>query len=228
MSGKMQNNIESNPGPTSVVNGDHAKVANKQKIKKQMNISLVLDSGKGTDIPAGKSPEYQTKWSWQSPFTQASLAWISAIVGLLALAQGYGFVAPLVSGPQDYLANSQGGISWNFILLIGMLATGTVFAIAMSMRSIVKNRLRKFANSRLLPAALSLDGKFALAYFQGKCSICGGRLRFYNKPIAWRDVTKPNGDTKRVVAEREMAAECVRNQKRHWWYVDSAEERVSN
>jgi hypothetical protein len=68
---------------------------------------------------------------------------------------------------------------------------------------------------------------FALAKFSGKCPVCGGRLRFYNKPVAWKDITRENGSTKTVVADREMAAECVRNPRRHWWYVDTAEERVS-
>lgn len=57
------------------------------------------------------------------------------------------------------------------------------------------------------------------------CPICNGKMKYYNKPIAWDRVIDPNGKEKRIVTERVPALECKRNSK-HWFEVDPAEDKI--
>lgn len=223
-------NTENIGGIASVANGKNAKVTNKQKIETQTNnhFELVFTPGKGSSVGEEK-PQYTTKWSWKSPLTQASLTWIGTITGLLGLLQGYGLIAPLVLAIVGGFKNPgrpPHAIPLMQPLVFTFMATVVVFVLTLSMRRIVRHRLRTFGSWKLLPAAIAVDGRFALARFVGKCPTCGGRLEFYNKAVDWEYVPKPKGGQKKVVTEREMTAECVRNPKRHAWYVDTAEERV--
>ena len=57
------------------------------------------------------------------------------------------------------------------------------------------------------------------------CPICNGKMKYYNKPIAWDRIIDSNGNEKRIVTERVPALECKRNSK-HWAEVDPAEDKV--
>lgn len=57
------------------------------------------------------------------------------------------------------------------------------------------------------------------------CPICNGKMKYYNKPIAWDREIAPNGKEKLIVTERVPALECKRNSK-HWFEVDPAEDKI--
>lgn len=51
-----------------------------------------------------------------------------------------------------------------------------------------------------------------------KCPICGGKMKYYNKPVEWREYYV-DGKTKRELLKRTPALECRRNCE-HWFKVD--------
>lgn len=44
-----------------------------------------------------------------------------------------------------------------------------------------------------------------------KCPICGGKMKYYNKPVEWREVMHSDGSIKREVIRKIPALECKRN-----------------
>ncbi len=177
----------------------------------------------GGDIHlGGKPPEpgatYEAKWSWRSPLTLAVLTWISVIFGLLSLGSAYKVVESLVSAILG--ADSTGNLKpiqpvWTFILM-GLIF---VFALAMFLRRVAKNETLHFPTLSWLPALTGWGGRIGFARLQGTCPIDGGRLLFYDKPVDWVvDLDKG----KRKVTQRQMAAECVKNDE-HWWPVDKTD-----
>ena len=59
----------------------------------------------------------------------------------------------------------------------------------------------------------------------GECPICGGKMKYYNRPVEWREYYV-DGKRKREVVKRTPALECRRNDE-HWFKVDPAGDRVS-
>ena len=57
------------------------------------------------------------------------------------------------------------------------------------------------------------------------CPQCGGKMKYYNKPVEWREILRSDGSTKREVTKRIPVLECKRNAE-HWYAVDPAEDRV--
>ena len=58
-----------------------------------------------------------------------------------------------------------------------------------------------------------------------KCPKCGGKMKYYNKPIKWVDKLYSDGKVKREVIRRISVLECKRNSD-HCYVVDCAENRV--
>lgn len=165
------------------------------------------------------TPEYDLKWSWRSPLTLAALNWVSVILGVLSLGSVYKVFEPLVSA----LTSGEGlaGVGtielvWVFVL-IGLIL---LFAIAMSLRRIARNETQHLSPLSALPAITGWGGRIGLARLRGKCT-CGGRLRFYNKPVGYSSPHPQTG--KQVVTEREKTAECVRDPKHHAWRVETTD-----
>ena len=50
-------------------------------------------------------------------------------------------------------------------------------------------------------------------------------MRYYNKPVEWKEVLRSDGSVKNEVTKRVPALECKRNSK-HWYEVDPAEDKV--
>lgn len=59
----------------------------------------------------------------------------------------------------------------------------------------------------------------------GDCPICSGEMKYYNKPIEWREITFSDGKTKREITKRIPVFECKRNPD-HFFFVDPAEEKL--
>lgn len=58
-----------------------------------------------------------------------------------------------------------------------------------------------------------------------KCPICGGKMKYFNKPVEWIDVLNSDGKIKREVTKRVPALQCKRNSE-HWYRVDPAEDKL--
>ena len=57
------------------------------------------------------------------------------------------------------------------------------------------------------------------------CPQCGGKMKYYNKPVEWREILRSDGSMKREVTKRIPVLECKRNAE-HWYAVDPAEDEV--
>ncbi len=69
-----------------------------------------------------------------------------------------------------------------------------------------------------------LTADHRLIHIEG-CPQCGGKMKYYNKPVEWREILRSDGSTKREVTKRIPVLECKRNAE-HWYAVDPAEDRV--
>lgn len=54
---------------------------------------------------------------------------------------------------------------------------------------------------------------------------CGGKMKYYNKPIEWREILRSDGSIKREVTKRIPVLECKRNAE-HWYSVDPAGDKI--
>lgn len=180
----------------------------------------------GRDVVVNHSPDtapiatYEAVPKWRSPITQALLSWVGLLVGLMSLFPLWKIVQPAVdlfrSGPRQ-VSGGDGSITWLIVFSVLIL----VLIVALSLRRVTSGQLRK---PLIFGWALSGSGRRITLekIVAGKCPQCGGKMRYYNKPVKWIDHIEPNGRQWRKVAERVPALECKRNPK-HWVEVDPAE-----
>ena len=191
-------------GPAQVAGGDIINVINEEE-KSRL-----------------KTARYTPEPVWRSPFTLAVLSWISVILGLIS-------VIPVDNIFQNALNIFNGNIQevMNFPIqfYIYFMAFSLLLLISvLSLRRIAKKQIRV-----LLVFGYAISGverRIVLEKIKlGECPICGGKMKYYNKPIEWREYYV---DDKRKceVIKKVPALECRRNNE-HWFEVDPAEERVS-
>jgi hypothetical protein len=187
-------------GPTQIVAGDV--------------INNVADSYE-------KKANYNPEPVWRSPFTMAVLSWISVAIGILGVFP----IGKILKSAVDYFKSQDitsilevQPYTIMFIILIFL------FLIFLPLRRIVKNETRypllfNFAISgygrRLTLEKIHID----------KCPQCGGKMKYYNKPVEWVDKYYSGGRTKREVTKRIPVLECKRNAE-HWYRVDPAEDKI--
>lgn len=170
----------------------------------------------GEDKPESAG-QYDAKWSWRSPVTMGILTWISVALGVLGVVAGWQGIAPLFesltdNGPTLFEAPKPG---WLITFGVAFL----LLVVVLGLRKVTKHRTQHFSPISWLPALTGWGGRVGLARFTGDCSICGGSLKFYDKPTQWI----VNLETrKRKVTERRMAAECVNNEE-HCWTIDKTD-----
>lgn len=165
-------------------------------------------------------PTYETKWSWKSPLTLAALTWMSVVLSLLGLIAAYQGLTPtvdLVTGV-GALGSPPGSppVWW----LLGFVLIVAVLLAVLWLRPVAENRTQHLGPSSLLPALTGWGGRIGLARFKGRCA-CGGRLRFYKKPVRW--VENLNTGKLLRVTQRRMVAECARDPEHHVWRVRSVD-----
>ena len=174
------------------------------------------------DVPP--SATYEAVPKWRSPFTQGLLSWAGLIIGLMSLFPLWKVFQPALGlfrlGSEGVLDRSA-NIAWLAAFMVLVL----VLALIVSLRRVAKGQLRK---PLMFGWAVSGSGRrITIEKIRaGKCPLCGGKMRYYNKPTKWIDHTDTNGRKRREVTERLPALECTRN-PRHWVEVDPAEEAES-
>lgn len=163
---------------------------------------------------------YKAVPKWRSPITQALLSWVGLLVGLMSLFPLWKIVQPAVdllrSDPRR-VSGGDASITWLIVFSVLIL----VLVVALNLRSVTSSQLRK---PLIFGWAVSGSGRRITLekIVTGKCPQCGGKMRYYNKPVSWIDYIEPNGRQRRKVTERVPALECRRNPK-HWGEVDPAE-----
>lgn len=166
--------------------------------------------------------KYKPEPIWRSPFTLAVLSWISVAVGILG-------VFPIGRIAKNILGILSG--TWQASSVIEIQISSITFAILfilfiliISLRQITKNQTR---HPMLFNYAISgYGGRLTLEKIHiDKCPQCGGKMRYYNKPVEWRKVLRSDGGVKHEVTKKVPAIECKRNSK-HWYEVDPAEDKV--
>ncbi len=182
----------------------------------------------GRDLIVNHSPDtapiasYEAVPKWRSPITQALLSWLGLFVGLMSLFPllkiGQLAVDLFRSGPRQ-VSGGDGFITWPIVLLVLIL----VLIVVLSLRRVTSGQLRK---PLIFGWALSGSGRRITLekIVAGKCPHCGGKMRYYNKPVQWIDHREASGKQWREVTERVPALECKRNPK-HWVEVDPAEDQ---
>ena len=174
--------------------------------------------------PADNTPiaTYEAVPKWRSPITQALLSWVGLLVGLMSLFPLWKIVQPAVdlfrSGPRQ-VSGGDGSITWLIVFSVLIL----VFIVALSLRRVTSGQLRK---PLIFGWAVSGLGRRITIekILAGKCPWCGGKMRYYNKPVNGIDHIEPSGRRRREVTERVPALECKRNPE-HWIEVDPAEDQ---
>jgi hypothetical protein len=140
------------------------------------------------------------------------LTWLSVVLGALSLTASYQGFAPLVDTLRGGGVRGQSSRKW----LLAVVALLTLLAVVLGLRGAAKRRTQHFGPSSILPALTGWGGRIGIARFKGRCS-CGGRLRFYDKPIEWVENLETG---KRLrVTKREVVAECARDPQHHVWRV---------
>lgn len=191
-------------GPAQVASGDIINVINEE------------------EKPRLKTARYTPEPVWRSPFTLAVLSWISVILGIVS-------VVPVSKILQNALNLLKGNIQevtnfsihfYTYFMIFSLLLLISV----LSLRRIAKKQIRV---PLVFDYAISgVERRIVLEKVKlGECPICGGKMKYYNKPIEWREYYV-DGKRKREVAKRVPALECRRNNE-HWFEVDPAEERIS-
>lgn len=191
-------------GPAQVAGGDIINVINEE------------------EKPRLKTARYTPEPVWRSPFTLAVLSWISVILGIVS-------VVPVSKILQNALNLLKGNIQevtnfsihfYTYFMIFSLLLLISV----LSLRRIAKKEIRV---PLVFDYAISgVERRIVLEKVKlGECPICGGKMKYYNKPIEWREYYV-DGKRKREVVKRVPALECRRNNE-HWFEVDPAEERIS-
>lgn len=179
---------------------------------------IINESSTPKQVEATYTPEPK----WRSPFTLAVLSWISVIIGILSLIPiGKIFISALnfLNGNSQTVSNFLVKAYFVFFIILEVL-----FFIFIRCRRIIKRQVR-------VPLALNYaisghDGHLTLEKIHiNKCPQCGGKMKYYNKPIEWIDKYYSDGKTKRKVTKRIPVLECTRNSE-HCYKVDPAEDKV--
>lgn len=107
---------------------------------------------------------------------------------------------------------------WCFFLVFIFL-----FVLSISLLQIAKKQIR--VPFILNYAINGYDKKITLEKIHiSNCPQCGGKMRYYNRPVEWVSKYYSDGQTKREVAKRIPVFECKRNRD-HWCEVDPAGDR---
>lgn len=177
-------------------------------------------------IPASKPKQDEAKYTpepkWRSPFTLALLSWISVIIGILGVFPAGKILANILN---LFKGNKQTVLDFPMQTYLVILTIFTLlYILFFSLRKIAKKQIRV---PLILNYAISGYGRrITLEKIHiDKCPRCGGKMKYYNKPVEWIDNYYGAGRTKREITKRIPVLECKRNSE-HYYEVDPAEDRV--
>ena len=197
-----KNNIIGNTfnGPTQIITG------------KKNNIGVERE----------RKAQYTPEPVWRSPITMGILTWISFILSIPSMFSLYKIIEPLVTIITE---RKIGAVKeTNQVFVVVFIIFFMLLLLSLSLRRIAKNQTR---HPLILDYAISgLKGVISLEKIKTeKCPKCGGRMKYYNRAIEWRNIRFSDGRTRREVTKRTPALECRRNPD-HWFKVDPADDII--
>ena len=166
--------------------------------------------------------EYEAKVIWKTPLTKSVLSFsgiLSSVASAFTIFKG---IEPLINWFRNSNTGQFKGINENFLFIF--LGIFLLTIIIFYLRSITSKETRQ---PLIFNYALSgIGNRLSVEKVEvAACPICNGKMKYYNKPIAWDREIAPNGKEKLIVTERVPALECKRNSK-HWFEVDPAEDKI--
>lgn len=168
------------------------------------------------NVPDIHEPEatYNPEPVWRSPFTMAVLTWISFAISIGGL---FPVAKILKTGADLYQIQ---------IYIIMILLLILLFVVFFSLRRIAKDQTRYPLVFNYAISGFGNRITLEKIHVDGGCPQCGGKMKFYNKPVEWNDILFSNGRSKRQITKRVPVLECKRNKEDHCYRVDPAEDRV--
>ncbi|WP_163544743.1 hypothetical protein [Occultella kanbiaonis] len=131
----------------------------------------------GPELP--EKVNYEVRWHWASPITQATLGWTSLALGVVSVLGGVQALGPLISAVTGEVPPAAAmfpeGSTWTYVFIVGF----PFFVTAIVLRRIAKHETRHLT--------------------------WVGLPTIYNKPIQW--LVNADGSRGKVI-ERHAAAEC--------------------
>ena len=166
---------------------------------------------------------YMPEPIWRSPITMALLTWIGFILSLIEIRPFYKIVEPLII----LLTEKRIEINENYYLY-GIFFVIVMFLLILifRLRTITKKETRHplFFNY----AISGLKGKITIEKIHiDNCPKCGGKMKYYNKPVEWVDMSYSDGRIKHKITKRTPVLQCRRNPE-HCYKVDPAEDKIMN
>lgn len=166
--------------------------------------------------------EYEAKVIWKTPLTKSVLSFsgiLSSVASAFTIFKG---IEPLINWFRNSNTGQFKGINENFLFIF--LGIFLLTIIIFYLRSITSKETRQ---PLMFNYALSgIGNRLSVEKVEvAACPICNGKMKYYNKSIAWDREIAPNGKEKLIVTERVPALECKRNSK-HWFEVDPAEDKI--
>lgn len=169
-----------------------------------------------------KNAIYTPEPIWRSPITLALLTWIGVILSLISVFPFYKVLEPLI----DLLTKKSIKIDENYnnvyvvIFIVFMFFLTLIFWL----RSIAKKQTRHPLFLNYAISGLGRKITIEKIYIE-KCPKCGGKMKYYNKPVEWVDKHYSDGKTKREITKKVPVLQCKRNPE-HWYEVDPAEDKL--
>lgn len=170
--------------------------------------------------------EYKTSFHKKTPFKK----WTLALTSLLSAVASLATIAPPVKAIISKLftitqvrpaTDAEPVFSPQYFSLFPLfLLASAITVLSIRLFLLTKSRTMILSRFSFLPAITGWDGRINFVKLKGKCPICEGGLRFYNKPTEW--VVSPQSG-RRSITKRTLAAECSRNSD-HWWTIDPTNE----
>ena len=170
-----------------------------------------------------KGAKYTPEPVWRSPITMATLSWIGFFISLIGIFPFYKIFEPIINlFNNKSIKINPNNSTYLAIFVVIMIALMMIIRL----RNITKKEIRYplFFNY----AISGFGRKLTIEKIHiEKCPKCGGKMKYFNKPIEWRDTLKSNGKIRREVTKRVPALQCKRNSD-HWFKVDPAEDKLDN
>lgn len=169
-----------------------------------------------------KEAKYTPEPLWRSPFTMAILTWVSFGIGILGVFPFSRILINILSFLKGNLqVVSKFSVQTYSIILLILVS---LFALSSTLRRIAKKQIRV---PLILNYAINGYGRrLTLEKIHiDKCPQCGGKMKYYNKPVEGKEKYYSDGKVKVEVTKKNPALECKRNNE-HWYVVDPAEDKV--
>ena len=186
-----------------------------------ININSVND-GTFRETEKEKKATYTSEPIWRSPITLALLTWISVIIALIEIFPFYKIIEPVLKFFTKGEIQKDFGNNYIYTMIFIILLLLLISIISLS--SITKREIRC---PLLFNYAINGYGrKITIEKIHvNNCPKCGGKMKYYSKPVEWIDKLYSDGKIKREIIKRVPALQCKRNLE-HWYEVDPAESKL--